>query len=87
LELSLTTTRGSKPQLLRPLRNRLTCDLSLRLTRAKPTGRSLMGSVASSRVKRPRWISSTHRVPENLAMTICRCAGRSRRLICQRRQS
>ena len=56
---------------------------SLRPTRAKPTGRSASGSVASSRVKRPRCSSSTHSVPENFSRTSWRCAGRSSRASCQ----
>ncbi len=42
---------------------------SLRLTRAKATGRSAIGSVASNRVNRPRCNSSMHNVPENFCRT------------------
>lgn len=53
-EPSETTTFGSSPPVLRFFRNRRMCAWSFRPTRAKPTGISLTGSVASSSVKRPR---------------------------------
>src|SRR5512135_3290460 len=46
---------------------------SLAATRAKATGKSLSGSVASSKVKRPRCSSSTHSVPLKCFRTIRRC--------------
>ena len=47
---SVTTTSGESPQVLRFLRNRRMWGWSLLATRAKATGRSFSGSVASSKV-------------------------------------
>ena len=47
---------------------------SLAATSAKATGRSLSGSVASSRVNRPRCSSSTQSVPLKCSRTLRRCS-------------
>ena len=60
---------------------------SLRPTRANATGKSAMGSVAKSKVKRPRWSSSTHIVPENFSRTMRRCGSKSSREMRPRKQS
>src|SRR5271157_6088965 len=51
---SVTTTAGESPQVLRFLRNRRMWGWPLLATRAKATGRSFSGSVASSKVIWPR---------------------------------
>ena len=73
----MTTTSGFKPQVLRFLRNRRMWSWSFLATRAKATGRSASGSVASSKVKRPRCSSSTQSVPLKCSRTLRRCAAMS----------